>query len=1195
MDLIRPVKFDIHGTEPVNTVVGEVIALTDKTCPWVLPNGAPFFAEPALVTVYDQRGAVMVLDRDYFLEEEFVPFCEVTGRSIKTFIRLPQNILDANSQVSVDYQSIGAYFVPRNDLVNWMDQIQNGKRPLTWDKVFNMPPTLPSSLHSHSIKTEITDWYELTWFFVYLEKLSSSRDPAANDKVTAASRLAFDRLKTGKTTRLNQLKAHDENYNVPHQTTKFDITMGNHDNFATATLAEELAGIRSDVFSTPMGVGQLAKSYKADTDAAMFQGIMPLSRFAGDSYIPPNIDGSFEGLGALYDTSGFCMENSGMLMMLTNHYDGRQQGLYYSYVENYDQPAGKIIYTGYKYAPASLVALGINPTAIIAGSNGKAMMVGNPATPDWFVCLTNGTFDPSAHRYVRVDMTAVNALFAGAPWVNNNRATIHHMGDYLVLVQNYGTAYADNYAFFRVKVSDIQSGLAVAWQLLKVTYTDWDGTPFTNASYVQPNATTKDGNNTIIKYGPWSFRQPIATLSKSGRTMVVSCPKPGVPNVNYIHIMPGFAAIYTAPGVNINITLMTDIGWELNCVTGVMTQIAKLPALSVGFTDSTPAERSGYMDLYLTNFYNATFQSSNASTVILDNGDVVTSTIQDGNIFPSVAEVSRYKNKTSDASLLSGRLDLQAIQLSFRRILKPVLKSPILNGTYPGSVTYTADSEIFGAVEQSSGTRKIYTRLVTGGYQVRPGVNNLSIGDIFSRPLTGAVYETNLGHNDLTIGMTGSAAELAAGGVECGSTSFSACGWASYSSANQTFPRNTLFKAPAGNNVLISFPRTVTRTLDPGLKKATYAADSFYGIRQNIIDKLKAMIPAVFQSTKYWGFSLNVLGSEAGGMFNGLNIGIALIYFFDATLSQTRTQVVLFTPVVETPNADHPGVFWIKDITVLDAPPHVRTCVNVKMADANLLLATALKQKALLTAYRDNGKLKVYVMGPFSTVTTQTINTKQLCLFDIDLVTNKVTGVYGGSSSWTQGDIVTMLPKIGMADVTLAGNTPDSTSISAGNPQPYMLTGGAGALIKKTNPDNSLDYYLVASAYPETGWTLFLQDNIRMLVNGTAYAMEGGTIDLRDIDPAPQNKTFYIYATVQDDKPRYLVTEVKMRKSGNMLKAATVVTNSQQILSITRHQPLMVGQYQLSYTREGGIIPVSTGFPQDEGTFAFLHNAELLP
>jgi len=73
------------------------------------------------------------------------------------------------------------------------------------------------------------------------------------------------------------------------------------------------------------------------------------------------------------------------------------------------------------------------------------------------------------------------------------------------------------------------------------------------------------------------------------------------------------------------------------------------------------------------------------------------------------------------------------------------------------------------------------------------------------------------------------------------------------------------------------------------------------------------------------------------------------------------------------------------------------------------------------------------------------------------------------------------------------------------------------------------------------------------------------------------------------------LSAIQLRKSGSMLRVATIVTNDKQILTITREQPFMVGDLLLSYTREGGTIPMSAGYPQDEGLFVFLRQGELLP
>ena len=178
-----------------------------------------------------------------------------------------------------------------------------------------------------------------------------------------------------------------------------------------------------------------------------------------------------------------------------------------------------------------------------------------------------------------------------------------------------------------------------------------------------------------------------------------------------------------------------------------------------------------------------------------------------------------------------------------------------------------------------------------------------------------------------------------------------------------------------------------------------------------------------------------------------------------------------------------------------------------------------------------------------------------------------------------------MIPNVGISDYGIL----DANYLDSNVPGPYENTGGGAAIFKKGSTN-----YCTMSVYPETGWLVFIQDGIRVIFNGTLYVMKGGTLDLRDLDDDPRNKTFYIYATIEDDKPTWLVSVTPMRKSGTMLKGATLVTNDKQILTLTRHQPFMIGEFVLSYTREGGIIPLSAGFPQDEGDFFFVHQGELL-
>ena len=254
------------------------------------------------------------------------------------------------------------------------------------------------------------------------------------------------------------------------------------------------------------------------------------------------------------------------------------------------------------------------------------------------------------------------------------------------------------------------------------------------------------------------------------------------------------------------------------------------------------------------------------------------------------------------------------------------------------------------------------------------------------------------------------------------------------------------------------------------------------------------------------------------------------------------------------------------------------------------------RAKGGLHIYRDGNKLLCYHLNPYSTNTTSTIYTRQLGRFDVDISTNKLENIYAYQASWSTPELCVPIPKVGMSDVTLTGTNINNMIIGATAPAAFDYTGGAARLLHKTNPDTGdVSWYIGPTVYPETIWSLFFQDGVPMMINGAVYEMPGGSIDLRDVDPSPANKTFYIYATIEDGKPKYILSTTELRRGNALLLVSRVVTNSTQILTIERNQPFVVGDHELSYTRKGGIIPISSGMPQDDGTFVFLKASELLP
>lgn len=1202
MDIKIIKNFDIRGTNPANKVVKEVIEI-EADCPWVIPNGSPFFGDypkgtqQPLTIVYNEAGGELKRDKDYFIEEEFMPLVVVSGRPIMCFIRLSEEVIAENKKVFVTYQSVGAYFVIRNGLKELLAQTTKPDQEWDWSRIIKLPKTFPAGHHWHSIKTEIGDWFELTNFCVHMANNVGTRDLSNVGEISPAIKLYFDQLYALRDTNNTRINTHGANYNNAHVITKADLDLGNHPNYATGNTADHQAGTAANLLATPDGVQYLVDQTVTDVSASMDTGVMPVSKFGGDSFIPPNISGSFEGLGALSVSSAFCMEKSGIVMMLTGHNDGRNEGLYYSQITDFNQPQPKITYTGYKYDAPSLLSKGFNPISVIGGSNHRVIMVGDDKHDRWFVALSNGTLDAAAHVYTEVNMVPVLAKGKQvlAAYANNDtRMSIHLIGDYVVLIISPGSGNQDIHLFFRIPVAKFKENHDILdWEQILLTYKDYEGTQFTGVERFQPmRQVLVDG--AVKKWGPITYMQTPLSTNRGGKTMFLNGKKPDSAVSEYLFILQGNNASYRTASDTRTISAVLGTGYEFNPATGVLTEVFRNPSWNADFENTTQAQRDDYTRQHYYQFYDGYGQAAGSCGVILSTGEILMATSSGGNNFPAYMTKLKYENRKTAAEVLSQRMDIIFSPVEYQRRISQTVGSPLVSGVFPGSMTFEPDGELYSATDPTTNTRRVFFRKVSGPYAVRPQVTNTTVDNVKSRPLTNEVYATNMAYYETPIGITGSAAELTAGGVECGSTSLASMGYSSMGPTH-SYPRTAAFLAPAANGMLLSCARTYTKVLDDSTKKATYTPTSFYGIRQALIDKMQAMIPAQFTNYTPWSVCFHILGNEAGGMFKGLNLGIAVIAFHEPARSFSRQMFVLFRPIVEAPNEDHPDVHWIKDITVLDTSAAWSACLNIRIAEQNLLGLIGSRAKGGVYIYRDGAKLLVYIMNPYTSNTTSTIYTRQTARFDVDLPTNKLENIYSYQASWSIPDLCAPIPKVGMSDVGLTGGV-DNSRINTVAPAVFDYTGGAARLLHKTNDaTGTTDWYIGPTVYPDVVWTLFFQDGIKVMVNGTSYEMAGETIDLKDIDPAPANKTFYIYVVIEDRKGKYLITTTKLRHSGRCMHVATVTTSSTQILTIERYQPFMIGDLELSTTRKGGIIPVSTGLPQIEGNFVFLKQSELLP
>jgi hypothetical protein len=151
------------------------------------------------------------------------------------------------------------------------------------------------------------------------------------------------------------------------------------------------------------------------------------------------------------------------------------------------------------------------------------------------------------------------------------------------------------------------------------------------------------------------------------------------------------------------------------------------------------------------------------------------------------------------------------------------------------------------------------------------------------------------------------------------------------------------------------------------------------------------------------------------------------------------------------------------------------------------------------------------------------------------------------------------------------------------------VSGGAATII------NGPAYKaLLGSIYPAVGWGVFFKTPTIAVFNGQQYTYPAGMIDLRDVDPSPGNKTFYIYAVLRFGVPVYDVTQEKRLESAFQIWVARVTTNSTQVLQIERFNVFTLNGSRISEIKRGNSIPASSGLVNVEGQLPWLRSDEML-
>jgi hypothetical protein len=223
---------DLYGTNPKNLIDDEIQTLQvpgPDDYYFIIPKAAPFFADS--VKVFNaQTGAEYKVNEDYMLGHYFIEAMDSIGRPICGSISFMKRTIQG--QVRLVYRTIGGpWGFSDTEILAELSNRQLNPLVRWWGQIGPLPYAFPPLEHDQPINSLV----------------GSKEVRDAIDRLAAVIEANAE----------GTSQSHITNYNNPHRTTKNHVGLGLVANFAMATDAEALAGVRTDLYLSPGGASLL--------------------------------------------------------------------------------------------------------------------------------------------------------------------------------------------------------------------------------------------------------------------------------------------------------------------------------------------------------------------------------------------------------------------------------------------------------------------------------------------------------------------------------------------------------------------------------------------------------------------------------------------------------------------------------------------------------------------------------------------------------------------------------------------------------------------------------------------------------------------------------------------------------------------------------------------------------------------------
>jgi len=1185
--IVREYKTDIDNSNLENEKRGEPFKVEAGI--WtrvIVPRHSPFFVTS--LKLYFPNGEPMIYDTHYRMFRLMPRLTDLTSMEVGCLIEL----MDENiTEGTMDYDVVGEFSLFDSTLLQLIINAANDDRPVWWENLHNKPVVFRPKLHGHSVLYDIVAWQDtIELMNMIVDAVRNHGRPLIQVKIDHYYDLFIHLMDVYKTMLLTFIQNHTDTEDE-HGLTALQVHLEKVDNFATAIGAQALEP-RSDLHLTVQGLQTIIDKYGFNSTEFLEAETLPISQFGNTNFIPPNIDGSFEGLGGVIETGGMALESDGTITYLCNRMDGRTRGLYFSVMENANSGSNiTLTYTGFKYEHAKFEASGSNVDRIAQGSGHECILVGDSFQDAYYIGMTNGSLDPAKHVYSKINLRPlVDAIMPnpGAVKVADifGMVSIALMADwvYIFLSANVPAPAANATVgmdlrykhIFRVPVSSIKATIDVTAVKQLVSFMDADGVQVNNSPFWRWYTPIIDGNGAVTKglytYSPYPCNNMIG-LYRSSLTLVAQDPSNAQ---NYaVKFISGHYAAYTSPSVNGAADQVPEINYDFNPYTGVFTRKSMSPVFNVNFAANpiVPPEYARTNEKYLLTFF---YQCQGCN--VLDDGRVVSAGAYGFSGFPRGGMVCKVTNSTTRYASVSRNWargdDLKAIG---GNVVEETMISPIASSVCPKALMYAPGGEYYTAGRKDRATQLgLYWKNVSGKLAVRPEIQNLYKGNIVSRPLTNDIRRINAlpGMGGATISVPSSALDFA--GIEVGESAFCV------SAQKRYFDRETVgtgWTAPIGLDDIVLINGLNRRLEADGTLTLVPTSELLYP--SNIVAALKNQVqfPATLAASRVPGI-VTVCDPTYSNLarFGWLPVTVSIQYTGQLGSADQNTlfgTILNIQPTYSTSG----GRYVVTGFTVINVShwrgesramntPYVQG--STEWSDTPLSSLGPMR----IQYYLAGNTLSVYHGCGVMAQTPGDAYT-----IDFAMVFNDRTASHG----WSSVTPVEHSSRGGGSCVT-----PDN---GIGVIWGWDLTTGGAATLQNGTVNNPL----LGSVYPEIGWVIFFKTRIKAVFNGKTYYLEPGNMDLRDLFPDPRWKTYYVYCVLDNGVAKYEIGTDKRLESAYQLWVATITTNERQILTIERYNVFAINGNRISELKRGNSIPASSGLANTEGQIPWIRSDELLP